>query len=193
MRLKQLADRTRGNYGLPSVETHMATVVFGQLAMVSSEFHPAWAPAVWAAATALVLVVAFSRLVAGSRFVYQVVVSMGTGAAGIPAAMRITRTLGPWRLEWHDVSFNKFHTIVMMTVGSCFAAYIAAAAEDTSSWFFSIPNDEFVRVLRGVYEQKEGVAPRRRVNGETYAPPDSLSLMTARVRERAAAGPAPVV
>jgi len=32
IRLRQLADRSRGNYGMPCINTHMAVVVFGLLA-----------------------------------------------------------------------------------------------------------------------------------------------------------------
>jgi hypothetical protein len=184
--LKQLADRTRGNYGLPCLATHMAVVVFGQLAIsLSAEFED-WAPAIWTAAAALVTVVAFSRLVAGSRFVYQVAFSLGTGALGVAYARRATSKIQPWREEWHNFAKNREHVTFAIIAAALGAAYIAAGAEDNSSWFFSIPNDEFVRVMRGVYASR-GAAPRRKTkSGEQYAPNDALSNLTARMAARGA-------
>jgi len=63
--------------------------------------------------------------------------------------------------------------------------YVAAAAEDNSSWFFSIPNSEFERVMRGVYTQREGTVPRRRRGGEAAAaPPDALAHLSAQLSQR---------
>ena len=68
---------------MPCINTHMAVVVFGLLAR-SATWKPQyfefkwwwWEPLVWTTAFMLVALIAFSRLVAGSRFVYQVVLSI---------------------------------------------------------------------------------------------------------------------
>ena len=45
--LRQYADKAYGNFPLPAVETHMAVVVFGQLAAESGQFaYAAWPAAV---------------------------------------------------------------------------------------------------------------------------------------------------
>ena len=69
-------------------------------------------------------------------------------------------------------------------------AYVAAAAEDNSSWFFSIPNEEFTRVLGDIYSQRGGAAPRRRgAERGVLRAPDSLSLLNgAHARAVGAAG-----
>lgn len=187
--LKQLADRTRGNYGVPSLETHMAVIVFGQLAIVSSTEFEWLNGIIWGAAVLLIGVVGFSRLVAGSRFVYQVLLSLATGTLGLAFSRRITSKIQPWREEWHNFAKNQEHITFLIIVGAVAAAYVAAAAEDNSSWFFSIPNEEFTRVMRGIYNQRQGAGahvPRKKRRGQQYAPNDSLSILTARVQARAA-------
>ena len=200
VRLRQLADRSRGNYGMPCINTHMAVVVFGLLAR-SATWKPQyfefkwwwWEPLVWTTAFMLVALIAFSRLVAGSRFVYQVVLSVFTGIKGVAiAAHYVVDRIPDWREEWWRLGKNGPHTILLLALTFFGLAYVAAAAEDNSSWFFSIPNEEFTRVLGDIYSQRGGAAPRRRgPNGASYAPPDSLSLLTARMRERSAR-PVPV-
>ena len=51
------------------------------------------------------------------------------------------------------------HTILLLALTFFGLAYVAAAAEDNSSWFFSIPNEEFTRVLGDIYSQRGGAAP----------------------------------
>ena len=193
--LKQLADRTRGNYGLPSLETHMAVVVFGQLAAkgvedVQGTQFEFLEGVIAGGSAALVGVIALSRLVAGSRFVYQVVASLGTGLLGITYATKyVTSKIQPWRNEWHDLAKNREHFVFLVVIMALGAAYIAAGAEDNSSWFFSIPNEEFVRVMRSVYTQPSGGGraayhPRRVKRGQQFAPPDALSNLTARLSAR---------
>ena len=198
VRLRQLADRSRGNYGLPCLNTHMAVVVFGLLAR-SLTYKPLgfefrlwwWTPLVWTVAALLVGLIAFSRLVAGSRFVYQIILSMWTGSAGTAlAAHYVVDRLPDWREDWHSLSKKVPHTMLLICVSFFAAAYVAAAAEDNSSWFFSIPNSEFERVMGDIYAQRAGNAPRRRgAGGVAYSPPDSLSLLTARMSARANAAP----
>ena len=81
---------------MPCINTHMAVVVFGLLAR-SATWKPQyfefkwwwWEPLVWTTAFILVALIAFSRLVAGSRFVYQVVLSVFTGIKGVAIAAAI--------------------------------------------------------------------------------------------------------
>jgi hypothetical protein len=152
-----------------------------------------WEPLVWTTAFILVALIAFSRLVAGSRFVYQVVLSIFTGIKGVAiAAHYVVDRIPDWREEWWRLGKNGPHFVLLLALTFFGLAYVAAAAEDNSSWFFSIPNEEFTRVLGDIYSQRGGAAPRRRgPNGASYAPPDSLSLLTARMRERSSR-PVPV-
>ena len=187
--LRQLADRTRGSYGLPCLATHMAVVVFGQLAIRAASDVEEWAPAIWVLAAGLIGVVAFSRLVAGSRFCYQVALSLATGALGVAYSRKLTVKIQPWREEWHNLAKNREHVTFLIVAAALAAAYVAAGAEDNSSWFFSIPNDEFVRVMRGVYGSR-GRAPLRKTRrGEQYAPNDALSNLSARMHARHTASP----
>jgi len=57
---------------------------------------------------------------------------------------------------------------------------MAHFAEDNSSHFLSIPNEEFLRVMHGIYEPKG--APKTASKND--APPDSLALLSARLSAR---------
>ncbi len=61
-----MADRQRGCYGFPSIESHMAVVVYGYFAYRLKN------PVYYLAAFALIAFVGVTRLYAGSRFVHQV-------------------------------------------------------------------------------------------------------------------------
>ncbi|KAH8049001.1 hypothetical protein JL722_12237 [Aureococcus anophagefferens] len=171
-----LADRTRGAYGSPDLATHMAVVVFLQLSEKGVDDargtdYEIFEGLIWGGSLALVALVALSRLVAGSRFVYQI---------------------DPWRDEWHNLANNAGHVVWLTIIWSCVAAYVAHYAEDNSSHFFSIPNDEFTRVMKGIYNQpgSRGYAPKRRnKRGQQYAPPDALSNLSARLSQRPRAAP----
>ena len=196
--LKQLADRTRGAYGSPDLATHMAVVVFLQLSEKGVDDargtdYEIFEGLIWGGSLALVALVALSRLVAGSRFVYQVALSLATGALGITAARtHVTSKIDPWRDEWHNLAANAGHVVWLTIIWSCVAAYVAHYAEDNSSHFFSIPNDEFTRVMKGIYNQpgSRGYAPKRRnKRGQQYAPPDALSNLSARLSQRPRTAP----
>ena len=116
---------------------------------------------------------------------YQVVLSIFTGIKGVAiAAHYVVDRIPDWREEWWRLGKNGPHFVLLLALTFFGLAYVAAAAEDNSSWFFSIPNEEFTRVLGDICLQRGGAAPRRRgPNGASYAPPDSLSPLTARMRE----------
>lgn len=166
--LKQWADRGRANYGLPSVETHMAVVVYGLLLPVPL-------------AAAACFVVGVSRLFAASRFPHQIVASAGTGAAGLVAARRAALVVVPaWRDEWHNVARNRPHVVVLALATLLLAAYLAHAAESNTSHLLSVPNAEFARVLKSVYGG--GQPHNRRLHYD--APPDSLAILAAHLATR---------
>ena len=102
--------------------------------------------------------------------------------------MHYTAKLGKWKSKWHDVANNRAHVILLIVVGFVAAAYVAGASEDNSSWFFSIPNEEFERVMRGVYSQRGGTVPRRRRGAgpgdRRDAPPDALAHLSAQISAR---------
>lgn len=167
--LKQWADRGRANYGWPSIETHMAVVVYGLLLPVPL-------------AAVACCVVGFSRLVAASRFPHQIVASAMTGVVGLVAARRAALVIVPaWRDEWHNVARNRPHVVVLALATLLLAAYLAHAAESNTSHFLSVPNAEFTRVLKSVYASQ---SPSRL---HSHAPPDSLAILAAHLAARRSA------
>ena len=176
--LKQLADRGRENYGFPSVETHLAVVVYGGLFL---SLNSIFLFAGFAVACVMISIVAVSRVVAGSRFVHQVVGSLVTGAIGLAYGKRTLRSLPDWKKS-EELTKNKVHFILLTVVGVTFIAYLAYCAEANTSHFLSVPNSEFVRVLRAVY----GLDHRRsRGQQQSQQPPDSLALLSTRLASQA--------
>lgn len=183
--LRQLADRGRGNYGFPSVETHMAIVVYGQLVVSRKESSAVF---LMPLAVTMCLIVGMSRLVAASRFPHQIVLSYATGALGLVYAQRAVNSLPPWRKSWHNIASNRPHFIFVLVATLFVAAFLAHAAEDNSSHVLSIPNSEFTRVLRSVYASSASPRPRSmdRVSRATaqYTPPDSLAILSSQLSAR---------
>lgn len=166
--LRQLANRGAGNFGFPSIESHMGVVVFFPLAPLPF-------------ALAACFLVGLSRLVAGSRFPHQVALSWATGALGILAAHRAVDAMPPWRKSWHHLAQNRPQVIFWLAVAFIAAALLAHAAEDNRSYFFSVPNADFQRVLRAAY----ATSARRPEVGTSFSrPPDSLAILSAQLSAR---------
>lgn len=184
--LRQFADRGRGNYGFPSVETHMAVVVYGQLVTSMKELGTVF---LMPLAVTMCLIVGMSRLVAASRFPHQIALSYATGALGLVYARQAVNSLPPWRKSWHNLASNRPHFIFVLVATLIAAAFLAHAAENNSSHALSIPNSEFTRVLRSVYASSAN--PRLRSNVDRLsranapnAPPDSLAILSSQLSAR---------
>ncbi|CAM9161489.1 unnamed protein product, partial [Phaeothamnion confervicola] len=137
-RLKPLADRYPSSHGLPSLETHMATVVFFWMA------HHVRHRAAWAAAIAIVAFISFSRLYACSRFAHQIAASWATGAAGLRLGLALPAALeDSWVREKH-------HFFGAAAVAAATLGLVGLWAESNDCRVGAIQKDEFTRVLRGI-------------------------------------------
>ncbi|CAN0089636.1 unnamed protein product, partial [Hapterophycus canaliculatus] len=96
-RLRPLTDRYERSHGLPSLETHMATMVAGWWAESSRSnstdpvaggngIHPIGR----ILAIGYICFVGFTRVYACSRFVHQVAVSVLTGAMGLACGWKLS-------------------------------------------------------------------------------------------------------
>ena len=118
-RLRQFADRGRGGGGFPSLESHMAVVVYGMCAIGVPRDEQGGA---WLAAIAASALVGLTRLVAGSRFAHQVLLSYATGGVGLNFGYKYSVYLPKWHLT------KGGHTIALYLIGLYFVAYLAHAA-----------------------------------------------------------------
>jgi len=178
--LKQLADRGPDPCGFPSVETHVAVVVYWS-------FFASLAPSLWPLAVTMIALVAMSRVVAGSRFAHQVLGSVATGTLGLSYGKRLLRRFRPWRSHWHDLTKNRAHTLVLVVLAFLAVAYVAYCAEANTSHLFSVPNAEFTRVLRSVYgldDRPSSASPKRKSAPHRHQRDDSLALLTSRLRQQ---------
>lgn len=146
LNLRPWADRQPTAYGLPSIESWMAVVVFGYM------FYKAGGgrPEAHLGTAAVALFIGLTRIYAGSRFIHQVVLSWAGGAAGLASVLWAVQSLPPWHLS------HEKQSIVLMGFGVVFLAYIALAIEDNSSTTgLGISNREFVRVLTDIIDTSE--------------------------------------
>ena len=114
-RLRQFADRGRGGGGFPSLESHMAVVVYGMCAIGAPAEERG---AAWLAVIAASSLVGLTRLVAGSRFAHQVLLSYATGGVGLGLGYTYSRYLPRFHLA------KSGHTVAIYVIVSYFIAYL---------------------------------------------------------------------
>lgn len=143
-RLRPLADRQITGYGFPSVESYMAVVTYGYLALKQS--HPAWQ----SASVAMCLFIGITRIYAGSRFIHQILFSWILGGLALWLYMTF---FAPYVPDWGGSLGEKNVRIALMAPWVLvFFAYICLAAEENSSGFLSIPKTEFIQVISGIMD-----------------------------------------
>ncbi|CAN0313830.1 unnamed protein product, partial [Laminaria digitata] len=152
-RLRPLADRYETSHGLPSLETHMATVVAGWWAESgggkgdSSGADGGGESLVRLIAMSYICFVGFTRVYACSRFVHQVALSFVSGTMGL--------VLG-WRLSTHLDGLGlmmKHHlrgTAVVLIIALGVMAY---HIENNDSQLMGIKKQEYLRVLANIVNE----------------------------------------
>eukprot|EP00752_Nemacystus_decipiens_P006024 g5441.t1 len=155
-RLRPLTDRYETSHGLPSLETHMATVVAGWWAesgggkdSVDSGGDNGVQPIVRLLAVAYICFVGFTRVYACSRFVHQVVLSMVTGTAGLALGWRLSSHLdGVGLMMRHHVRGTAI--VVIIALGM-----LAYQVENNESQMIGIKKKEYLRVLSNIVEESQ--------------------------------------
>lgn len=144
--LRPMADRQPAAFGLPSMESWMAVVVFGYMFYKAGKGRPE----AHLGTAAVALFIGLTRVYAGSRFIHQVVLSWALGAAGLGYGLGIVQYIPPWHLS------HRTQSIILIVFGLVFLAHVALAIEDNSSTTgLGIPNREFVRVLTDILDSSE--------------------------------------
>ncbi|CAM9091260.1 unnamed protein product, partial [Heterosigma akashiwo] len=133
-------DKYIWSYGFPSLETHMAVVVYGGIAFYSGKWQLLWL------FTPIIAFVGFTRVYACARFIHQVALSGGTGALGLALAFWAVRSLRAWGVRYRCHYYWAFLalTVVLVVVGLW-------AESNECSWL-GVPREEYRRVLRGILE-----------------------------------------
>jgi len=137
--LKSKTNRSRQNYGFPSVESHMAVVVNGYIAMKFAEW--------WLSIPLffLTLFIGFTRVYSCARFIHQVALSYFTGAIGLVVYKCFENKLESRLIYW------QVHVIYAMFCVIVFVTLVSMAIEDNSTHFGSIPRSEYIRVVGGIF------------------------------------------
>lgn len=124
--------------GFPSMESHMAVVVFGSVFVESSSW------AVKVGMLVVIFIIGFSRIYAASRFPHQIVCSWLTGMAGLILSDGIRSRLKRRRFP------DQYHVIYFVIVGACALAYLAWNIENNDSQILRIPKSDYVRVMSNI-------------------------------------------
>ncbi|CAM9307700.1 unnamed protein product, partial [Scytosiphon promiscuus] len=139
-RLRPLTDRYETSHGLPSLETHMATVVAGWWAESGGSDSNAGVggddgvrPIVRVLAVGYICFVGFTRVYACSRFVHQVALSVLTGTIGLAWG---------WKLSTH---LDGLGLMVRHHLG-----LIAHHVENNDSQLMGVKKQEYLRVLSNI-------------------------------------------
>ena len=172
--LRPLANRNRDNHAFPSLESHMAVVVYGFIAARFAEWY-ATIPLF-----ALTLFVGFTRVYACSRFVHQVLLSYLTGILGLLlsfAAMNVLKDVDVhWRHHWY------YFVFVFVVLG----ASASLSISDGNSRFGGIPREEYVRVVGGILNTDPSKIADHMAT-QTASRLDSMEGLTEKQRKREAA------
>eukprot|EP00903_Cladosiphon_okamuranus_P020898 g19191.t1 len=155
-RLRPLTDRYETSHGLPSLETHMATVVAGWWAesgggkgSIDSGGDGGVQPIVRLLAVGYICFVGFTRVYACSRFVHQVVLSMVTGAVGLAWGWRLSTHLdGLGLMMRHHVRGTA--VVVIIALGM-----LAYQVENNESQMMGIKKQEYLRVLSNIVKESQ--------------------------------------
>lgn len=142
--LRPLADRARTAFALPSIESHMAIVVYGYIAHRLSD----GSEMAQLGTVVMTLFISFTRIAAASRFLHQVVLSWASGAIGLSVGLKFLHMLPPMHHKHH-----RFHLCLLLPVAGALLVYFALALEDNScSLTAGVPNREFVRVMTEILD-----------------------------------------
>jgi len=146
-RLRPVTNRNRTNYGFPSIETHMAVVVNGFVAVRFAEW--------WACLPlfALAVFIAFTRVYSCARFVHQIGLSFVTGTLGLAGAFAVGQFLNydpGWKAHWIYLILCAF--VLVATVG---------LSMEEGGYMTSIGRDEYVRVIGGIMNTEPAQVRRK--------------------------------
>jgi hypothetical protein len=136
-RLKPMTNRTRSNYGFPSIESHMAVVVNG---FVAARFAEWWMSI---PLFALTLVIGFTRVYSCARFVHQIALSYATGGIGLSLALKFSIMYPMKNLHW-QVHFLYLFCCVFVLIA------VASLTIESGSYLGGIPREEYIRVVGGI-------------------------------------------
>jgi hypothetical protein len=139
-RLRPLADKYRTSYGFPSLESVMSVVVNGYCCIESSFAFYVSLPLF-----CLTMFIALTRIHAKSRFIHQIVLSWFVGMLGLWGAYWLLRRWEGWHLHY------RVHIGWAIIVMIILLSFVGLAIEDNSSNFGSIPREEYVRVVGGLF------------------------------------------
>ncbi|CAM9524061.1 unnamed protein product, partial [Pylaiella littoralis] len=150
-RLRPLTDRYETSHGLPSLETHMATVVAGWWAESGGGQGNTddVRPLVRLLAMGYICFVGFTRVYACSRFVHQVALSSVTGIVGLSLGWRLSTHLdGLGLMMRHHVRGTII--VVIMALGM-----LAYQVENNDSQMMGIKKKEYLRVLSDIVKESQ--------------------------------------
>eukprot|EP00968_Pinguiococcus_pyrenoidosus_P020170 scaffold2314_cov267-Pinguiococcus_pyrenoidosus.AAC.16 len=158
-RLKPRTDRFAGSFGFPSLETHMAVVIFGDFVLRMRS----WLALITLTPIfgALVLFIGFSRVYSCARFPHQILGSFLTGFVGLWTALEVVEYVPaffPMR-----VIRPRHHMWGLLLVGLGVLTFLGLAVENgdvRSLPGISTPRQEFIRVLRGILGSGSHTKPR---------------------------------
>mmetsp|Transcript_33622 Transcript_33622/g.106267 ORF Transcript_33622/g.106267 Transcript_33622/m.106267 type:complete len:367 (+) Transcript_33622:246-1346(+) len=170
-RLQPRTDRFAGSFGFPSLESHMAVVVFGYIAL---HLRNALLQLILVPAFAVIIaLIGFSRVYSCARFPHQILASYLTGCVGLALGIQL-RDHVPGYFPRRLVRL-KHHGWGLVVVGFIVLVFIGLAIENGDCRYLTIfhtPRDELTRVLRGIFGSPshttssgaaaDGAAPRRR-------------------------------
>lgn len=166
--LRPFADRHLACYGFPSIESHMAVVVFGYVAHrlgTSSNPHHrqphGWNS--WQVGTAVAAwFIGLTRVYAGSRFSHQVLLSWVTGALSLWLYVEMLETLVPDWGEGGSLQDRHLRLALLAPWVLALMAYVGLAIEDNSSNIWRVPNSEFTRVMTHIMDIGAAAEQRER-------------------------------
>ena len=136
--LRPLTNRSRSCYAFPSLECHMAVVVYGFIAARFVE---------WYLSVPLFLVtlfIGFTRVYSCSRFVHQVLASYVTGALGLYLSFVFGRLFQSFDLHW------RHHWYYFVACFFVLSTVLSLSVSDGNSSLGGIPRSEYVRVVGGI-------------------------------------------
>uniref|UniRef100_A0A7S2Y483 Phosphatidic acid phosphatase type 2/haloperoxidase domain-containing protein n=1 Tax=Fibrocapsa japonica TaxID=94617 RepID=A0A7S2Y483_9STRA len=141
--LRPTTDRHEFSYGFPSLETHMAVVVFGFICVKCWTWM--WWPLV-PLFVAFTVFVGMTRVYSYARFVHQVALSWVTGGLGLGLGILAWAQLAAWKFRYQN------HIYWLAVVGAAFGVVVGLWIEngDTSRFGLGVPRSEYVRVLSNI-------------------------------------------
>jgi hypothetical protein len=148
IRLQPTTDMAAESYGLPSIESYMTVVIMGHLWY---HFKSIW---LFLLSVGLYLIIAFSRVYAKSRFVYQVAISGVLGLVGLQLGI----------VHAEKTQLHLFPPQAIWTIAGIFivalVANFAMTMESNDSRLLYVPKKEFLRVMVDIVDgSRDGELP----------------------------------